>query len=388
MVSLPRSESVNRLGGGPPAASSSITSLDINRDSSAPLYEQIRQGIFQKIETGEWPPDYMLPPYKELLGLWGVSMITIQQSVGNLIKEGVLYRKRGVGVFVANRRMGKKTRSIALFIPDVRHPFFSMLAHTIQTLAFRHGYILSVFSLDARSVESVQQLEAPLDNDFDGIITTPTIEKNLGQIFPRLNRRDIPIVFVDGMAPSDAYSYVEVDNHRAFELVIDHLISLGHRQIGFISGQPMTIGVVERLKAFESIMQERNLPLSPPRIQISHHLNDEGGAHAADTLLALRDAPTAIICSNDLAAVGALRTLRRLGRSCPGDVSIVGFDALELSDHLEPPLTTVRQPVVEMGRIALKLLLAQLENAEPQPVERHELAPDLIVRGSTGPVPR
>ncbi|MCX7018196.1 MAG: GntR family transcriptional regulator [bacterium] len=355
----------------------------INRHLDEPLHVQITKAIRAKIESGEWKPGHQLPSYNELVKLTKVSMITIQQSVGSLIKEGTLSRKRGIGVFVPDGHQSHKERIIGLLLPDVRHQFFSGLAHVIQTHANRQGYAITMYSLEADPSRAYHVVDLALRQNVAGIITSPTISEHFSFQFSGVLKRRIPIVFVDGKSSHEGFDYVETNNRLGMELVLDHLTSLGHKRIGFACCQILTQGVRERMQAFQELLAERGLDFSPPLLQVSHLPDDDGGENAGYTLLSLREPPTAIVCSNDLAAVGVMRAARKLDVECPGELSVVGFDDLELSSHLEIPLTTVRQPVNDIGQTAVDLLLARLHGTGTAERETRSLAPELIIRSST-----
>lgn len=358
------------------------TGITVSRGSSEPLYAQIKQAIVDKIETGEWPPDHRLPSYKALSREMGVSIITIQQSVGVLVREGVLYRKRGVGVFTAPPQKRPGTQTIALLLPDVRHSFFSSLAHAIQTYAARSGYTTLLFSVCAASEDYAHAAELLSRQSLAGVITSYAVTERIPVAFSDLLRATKPAVLVDGLSPD--HDCVETDNRLGVQLALDHLVELGHRRVAFVAGQILTKGVRERIDSFRSILAERGLPCEPPQVQISVEADDLAGEEAAHTLLSLRDTPTAALCMNDLVARGVMRVARDRGVRCPDDLSVVGFDDLDFARHLDPPLTTVRQPVEDIGRAAVDLLLERVYATAPDGRRKAvRLTPELIVRSST-----
>jgi DNA-binding LacI/PurR family transcriptional regulator len=364
-----------------------VTGIRVSRGSAEPLYTQIRQAVLEKIESGEWPPHYQLPTYKGLSAEMGVSIITIQHSIGALVKEGVLYRKRGVGVFTAPPQSHARTQTIALLLPDIRHSFFSSLAYAIQTYAARHQYTTLLFSVCGASENSVNAAKLLPRQALDGVITSYAVTEHLPLHFSNMLKATKPVVFVDGFSPD--YDCVETDNYLGVQMALEHLIELGHQRIAFAAGQILTKGVHERIDAFRSILRARSLPCEPPQVQISVQADDMAGEETAHTLLSLRDVPTAVLCMNDLVARGVMRAARERGISCSEQLSVIGFDDLDFARHLDPPLTTIRQPIAEIGQTAVDLLLERIDDPGGQN-NRHkalQLRPELVVRASTGPAP-
>lgn len=361
--------------------------LLLDRESTEPLYQQLQNAIHGNIESGRWPSGYRLPTYRELAEIAGVSLITVQQAVDNLVQEGLLYRRQGLGTFVATQEMKPKSNKIGLFVLRLRDPFFSRLAQAIQSEALNHGYTISVFSLDEGMTQTSRAIELLVDQHPMGIITTAAeSDEALGQVAD-LRRKGIPMVVVDGHLQDAQVDFVQIDNYCGMALLIDHLIELGHRRIGFASDPFITFGVRERIQAFPRILAERGLEFTPALLQVSHLPDDQGGWDAAHKLLALREPPTAIACSHDAIAPGIMRAARELGIRIPQQLSVVGFDDLALSAHLEVPLTTVKQPVEEMGKMAMEMILKRISKPAGEKFECHIVSPELVVRSSSAASP-
>lgn len=354
--------------------------------SSEPLYVQLEKAIMDRIQVCQWMPGFRLPTYRKLAEMTGVSLITVQQAVNNLVNRNLLYRRQGQGTFVATQETKSASNRIALFLPNLREPFFSVLAQIIQTEMINDGYAVSIFAMDDGVSQIARAVELMRDHDVDGIITTTASnEETFSQVL-RARSWNIPVIIVDGHIPGEEISYVECDNHEGMTLIIDHLVSHGHRRIGFASGPCYTYGLKARMEAFSEIMSKRGIGFNPSCLQISHLDRDEGGWDAAHKLLLLRDPPTAIACSTDMVAAGVLRAARALGIKVPDQLSVVGFDDLYLAAHLEVPLTTIRQPVEKIGKIAKKMILERIRKTSKSVMEFHTLPPKLVMRSSTGPV--
>jgi len=360
--------------------------IPIDRESTEPLYRQLQNVVQKNIESGEWPGGFQLPTYRELAKITGVSLITVQQAVDNLVQEGLLYRRQGLGTFVATQEMKPRSNKVGLFVLRLRDPFFSRLAQAIQSEAINHGYTISVFSLDEGMSRVSRAIELLVDQHPGGIITTAAENDETLEQIADLRRKGIPMVVVDGHLQDEKVDFVQIDNYRGMTLLLDHLIDLGHRRIGFASDPFITFGVRERIQAFPRILIERGVEFVPALLQVSHLADDLGGWDAAQKLLALREPPTAIACSHDAIAPGVMRATKELGLKVPEQLSVVGFDDLAMSAHLEVPLTTVKQPVEEMGKLAMEMLLKQIKNPGEMQFEWHIIPPELVVRSSTARV--
>ena len=276
---------------------------------------------------------------------------------------------------LAQALRSKTSPFIPLIVPDIINPFFAELATTMTQAAGDRGYqlVLCITNGDTERtacyLSAMQSLYAPF-----GIIAPSTrvdIDKltqfGFGQRVVVIDRVD-----EDATVPS-----VTVDNRRGIELAFDHLRSLGHRRIGYVSGISGTHTAQERFDAY------RDLAADDP-IVLDSGADTEAGGRAAARFVAMTDRPTAIIAANDMTAFGVISGLTVQGFEVPTDVSVVGFDGLALGARYNPILTTVRQPIADMGNIAIDL--AEKKAADGS-VNHVVLTPDLLVRASTAGPP-
>ncbi|HEY4384705.1 MAG TPA: substrate-binding domain-containing protein, partial [Ktedonobacteraceae bacterium] len=188
---------------------------------------------------------------------------------------------------------------------------------------------------------------------------------------------------------------VSIDNMLAGRLATEHLITLGHRRISLLSGPIRTVSRIDRLKGYRAALTDAGIPVDPQLIweatPDSPFGDIEGatlGRMGAREVLSLEDPPTAIIGINDLYALGAYAGANDVGLSIPSTCSIIGFDDIMFAEIAQPPLTTIRQPLQEMLRVAVERLIERLEKADDSgSTVHHTFAPELIIRGSTGPAP-
>ncbi|CAN5507869.1 hypothetical protein BH10PLA1_BH10PLA1_13450 [soil metagenome] len=195
-----------------------------------------------------------------------------------------------------------------------------------------------------------------------------------------------PLVLVD-IIGNGVPDVVTTDNFEGIREAFDHLYQLGHRKIGFIGRRDEIVALAERFTAYKLKMTEHNLPVTQDWIYEGYdHI--EHTAAAVSSMLSHADRPTALMCSNDCDALGVVRAASGLGISIPGELSVMGFDDVDFASLITPPLTTVRVPVQEMGRQAVRQLMIQLKGGSPTKLRgcHVRLLPELIVRESTAPV--
>ena len=276
---------------------------------------------------------------------------------------------------VARSLVAKQSATIGVAITDLFDPYYAGLMTGIEEAAAAHNFqvILSSFYRDPdRELAVVYDF---LRRGMDGVIITGSYIDNT-YLSPD-NNFFKPIV----IANSHTYPFsVAVDRITGTKKVIEHLVELGHRRIAHVT---QLMDGMDRLDGYRAALQQHNIPINEALI-VKCDGGIIGGIKAAPYLLDLPQPPTAIFCFNDLTAIGVINALRERGLNVPRDISVVGFDDLEMSTYYHPALTTVRQPTHQIGKRAVKMLLRLINgdstvNAEVVPSE-------LIIRESTAPV--
>jgi DNA-binding LacI/PurR family transcriptional regulator len=199
-----------------------------------------------------------------------------------------------------------------------------------------------------------------------------------------LRQEGFPFVLLNRATQSAVDLTVTVDNHAAAVEVVAHLAALGHRRIGHITGPQTTMTGIDRRNGYVAGVVASGLADEPDLVVEASAFSEEAGYRALRIMLAGRAKPTAIFAANDLIAIGMLQRLREIGRRVPADLSIVGFNDIPLAGLLEPALTTVRVPQLEMGVVGARLLIDRL-NGRPISDARVTLSTELIVRSSSAP---
>jgi DNA-binding LacI/PurR family transcriptional regulator len=268
-----------------------------------------------------------------------------------------------------------RSRILGLIVSDITNPFFPELVKGFEDVAIHNGYEILVSSTNYDSARMALCVRRMLERKVEGVaIMTSEMDKHLVDQFAH---RNVPMVFLDVGPTGKGISNIVVDYAMGVNEAVDHLLSLGHRRIGFISG-PMALKSARiRRSAFLRSVGRYGIHDDELLVQGSDHTVD-GGLEAMTSMLASPGNPTAVLASNDLTAIGMMRAVRRAGLAVPRDISIVGFDDIRLAEFTEPPLTTVRLPRKELAEHAFHALLP---DAGPQPqytVETH-----LVIREST-----
>jgi len=285
-----------------------------------------------------------------------------------------------------------RTRTLGVLTPQAlsvvfANPYFATFSEGVAAVAEEAGYgllfVSPVYGSLARAVNRAT---------VDGFVAIglasdhPEVEQ--------IRRAGLPIVMVDSAVSFPEYAAVDVDDEGGAHLAAEHLLSLGHRDFLVIGVEPPTPGatadsggvVGRRLKGYRDALAAAGVDLPDDHVVVGP-ASVEGGS--ACLVGAWEDGrrPTAILAMADAMAIGAINAARRLGLRVPADISVVGFDDIELSRHIEPPLTTVHQPVRRKGEEACRLLLSAIERDGSSRPDHRRLETRLIVRGSTGPAP-
>ena len=272
-----------------------------------------------------------------------------------------------------------RSRLLGLIVSDITNPFFPELVRQFESLAQQRQYDLILTSTDYQTERMTACLRRMLERKVDGVALM-TSEMDEGLI-EELARRGVPLVFMDVGQVGARMSHVAMDYANGIRQAVDHVVTLGHRRIAFISGPLELHSARIRHDAFVEGLREHGITPDKALIREGTH-TAEGGQRAMEALLRIRHRPTAVVCSNDWTAIGALHAIDAAGLRVPEDVSIVGFDDTPIASYSRPPLTTVRMSASEIGATACKALFDLIDD------KNHDgallrIPTELVVRGST-----
>jgi LacI family transcriptional regulator len=288
---------------------------------------------------------------------------------------------------LAQRLQKKHADTIGLilptFSPRFSDPFFSEFMAGIGNQAAGLGYDLLVSTRSPGDQEMQAYRLNVQSRRVDGFVIVRTRRQD-----PRiqyLHEIDFPFVAYGRMEGTTDFPYVDEDNHLGMRLITEHLLHLGHRRIATISAPEELTFNQYRMDGIQSILSQSDVVLERALIR-EGDLTQKGGYKQASWLLDLPDPPTAIIACNDLMAFGAMRAVQERGMIVGRDVSVTGFDDIPMAEHIHPPLTTVSQPIYEIGVMVCKMLISLIKG-ESLEVKQILLKPSLIVRQSSGAPP-
>ena len=278
-----------------------------------------------------------------------------------------------------------KSRIFGLIVSEITNPFFPEIVQSFEDIAVRHNYEILLTSTihDPKRMElAVRRM---IERRVDGVaILTFGMEESL---IEDLRFRKLPVVFVDVGPHMPGVSNIRINYQHGIRQAVQHLAALRHLRIAFISGPLHLKSAVARKTAFEKSMNEIGREL-PAELMVNGDHRMEGGMRALVELVALRDRPTAVVCSNDMTAIGVMREAYDYGMVIPRDLSVVGFDDIRLSSFTTPPLTTVQMSQTLLAEYAFKALINEVEGTSPSKEgTEYELITSLVLRGSTALAP-
>jgi LacI family transcriptional regulator len=282
----------------------------------------------------------------------------------------------------ARNLAGGKSRTIGVIVSNMENPFFFDIYKSVESQAHARGYEVLVANTDYSSAQLVKSIRLMTGRRVEGLAAivsemAPTLIEELGQ-------SSIPVVFYDVGAPGANITNIRVNYRRGLEKVIDYLHSMGHRKLGFVGHHAMLGPINERMKTVLDAVARI------PELEVQTGADADtldGGRAATRALLDSGFLPTAIICVNDMMAVGALRELRERGIRVPEDMSVTGFDNIKLSEFCSPALTTVHIPRDRIGHIICDRLIP-LEEGRNGVDREIVIDPEFVLRESTGQASR
>jgi DNA-binding LacI/PurR family transcriptional regulator len=277
----------------------------------------------------------------------------------------------------------QKTHSIAIVVPDLSNNFYIELVRGAKDYAASANYTVLIGDSRDSWEEERNYLDSFHRRRVDGIVRVPAIDALKGK--GKTDLGNLPVVYADRYPLTrDTYvGRVGVDNRRAADSATRYLLSLGHRKMGIITGDPSSGTSVDRLEGFLQALRTAGIRPDRSMIHSGHNDMESGHVHTMQ-LLTRADRPTAIFCTNNMMALGALAAIQEIGLVCPDEISLLGFDDFYWATLLRPRLTVVRQPAREVGMIAARMLIDHLEGRPSVPTPTL-LATQLMVRDSCCP---
>lgn len=320
----------------------------------------------------------------------GVSVTTVSHVVNGTryVSEEVRLRVERVmeeigyrpNVLARGLRRGEATL-LGLVVPDATNPYFAEIARAVADACSERGYAVIVCNSDGRRDREKEAVEVLAANRVGGIfLVNVGVTERDAALFEGL---DIPMVMLDREIPGIAVDSIQIDNAHGGRQATEHLLALGHRRIACIAGPSQVSPSADRVTGYRQALEASGVAFDPGLVERGD-FTPSSGYDCARSLMARKKRPTAIFACNDLMAFGAITALAESGLSVPGDVSVVGFDDIALAAYFNPPLTTVAQPRLEMGRAAARILLERMRDGTLPRRRPVLMNTTLVVRHSSG----
>ncbi len=288
-----------------------------------------------------------------------------------------------------------RSKIIGLIIPSITNPFYPSIAQGVEDIAIENGYNIFLCNTFRNQAKEENYIKTLASKQVDGTIFASAVLNLSG--LEELHKRKIAIVTFDKRIDNNDFDCIQFDNVKGGEMAVNYLFSLGHRNIGFISTSFASASHIDRLAGYKKAHAEAGFPVNPNyiredkdhnKVNLQTNYEQNIGLKLASELLEECPEVTAIFAVNDVTAMGVIK-LKQKGVRIPEDLSVIGFDDIFIAEMLDPPLTTIVQPIYKMGQQAAKLLISMIEGKEKDSKEpRHVLiySPELMIRNSCRPL--
>ena len=320
----------------------------------------------------------------------GVSEATVSRvlndkpGVSEATRQAVLTALDVLGYERPTKLRGDRARLVGLVLPELQNPIFPAFAEVVSGALAQQGFTPVLCTQTAGGVTEADYVDLLLSHQVSGVVFAGGFYAQADaphEHYDLLAERRLPTVLVNASIDGLPFPRVSCVDAVAAEQAVHHLVSLGHTRLGLLLGPPDHMPSRRKMSAARAAARNAGGSIGP--LQVAHGLYSLEAAQAGAARL-IANGVTGIVCASDPMALGAIRAARRAGRSVPDDISVVGYDDSALMNCVDPPLTTVRQPIEPMGRMVIELLTRQMSGTAVPP-EEYFFEPELVVRGSTAP---
>jgi len=347
-----------------------IITMIVDRNSPIPLYFQLQTWLQEQIEQGVFKPDDKIPTEEELGEITGLARATIRKAINNLVNMGYLRRKRRLGTFVEHHSKSENKRDIVgIIVPDIRTGYTPELVRGIEDEAANNRLSTILCNTDDLFFKANFHAERLINNSVCCVIFVPTAasdDKNQ-EIVDKFINRDIPVILADRTIDNTELDYVTTNNFDGGYQLTKYLINKGHKHIG-ITLSTLFSTERERFEGYKQALIDSGIEPDPRLIKLHDGpYTDEHYVKLAKKLLQKQDKITAIFAGHDRIAYVIYSVAKDMGISIPEDISVVGYDDLNPNYSNLMPLTTMHQPIYEMGQESLNILLKRNKGAFDSP---------------------
>lgn len=370
-----------------------------DRNSPIPRYLQVRDWLTAEIASGRMARGTKLPAERDWAPLLGVSQMTLNRAIQEVVREGLIVREVGRGTFVAgvesrrdgpgNGRAQTQTAHIGVVLhwhkdSDGGHYGSQMLSGIYNVAAERPARLSFAWGDPEGATAPSRYVSVAREMGVDGLLLVIPPSRAMPQIQSLQDSR-IPFYVVGASWPDQGTPCIDFDNASGTEMAMRHLLAQGHRRVGLVRGAMHLRGSQVRVETFHHVLTEQGIAFDPAWDVVSSSFQMDGAAaRRLEQVLQAPDAPTAWFAAGYHLSMQAVEVMRRLKRRIPDELAVIGFGDPFTAAYMHPPLTTVWHPVEELGELAATRLLDAIREGNPSPTS--EILPvELVVRGSTAP---
>ncbi|MEL6403352.1 MAG: GntR family transcriptional regulator [Chloroflexota bacterium] len=376
-----------------------LSDIVLDHDSYIALHEQLHNSLRQLIISGRWQTGERVPSEPRLAKHLNISRSTIRIALQKAEIEGLITRQAGRGTFVTyDATLPNQNRVVAYVARSFHNEIHQVLLSTAETELRSEGYNV-LFSNARTNADEVRILEQLLQDNISGLLiwANASVTPEQRAMLHTYQARNIPIVFIDRMVDGVKGDYVGCDNFGGTYALMQHLFELGHTRIAYLTHNIDSLyPIEERYRGFQQAMQEQRYvdyqqwKITSPQSQVFMETDlttllddhdDTFSNQVIDFIEKTSPRPTAIVCVNDALALLTMRAIRKMGLRVPEDISVVGFDDIQLAAYVDTPLTTVSQNAYAIGQLAAQSLLERLDGLSV-PTRHHTVPTRLQIRMS------
>ena len=364
--------------------------MGIDPEKSIPKYLQLKDSIKRHLQHGGYESDQKIPTESDLMAQFNVSRSTVRQALGELVNEGVIYRKQGSGSFFSGTIQHERKPSylIGMMIPEISSYIYPQIIRGVHEVAQQHRYHIVLESPKTNPGKELACIEQLLEKEIDGLLLEPasgfqyTRSSDISRFLKAL---PIPVVFMDWAIDDPAISYVALNDVEGGFIATRYLLEAGHKRIACIRPTDHLPGI-HRYHGYRKALEASGIAydsrFDKPSATLTRNVPDEAYMLMKELLDLGDDRPTAVFCFNDQTALQGYDAIREAGLRVPEDMSLMGFDDSELAVRMEVPLTTVIHPKYYIGKWAVEILFDKIKQQD-QSFPRHLLiTPKIAVRDS------
>lgn len=345
----------------------------INKNSPIPQYYQLQTWLIEQIEQGVYQPNDKIPTEEEFGKMTGLARATIRHAIQNLVQYGYLTRKRRLGTFVIKRKQKTDEKPlIGILLPDIRKGYAPELARGVEDEAIKTKHSIILGNTDDLSEKASYHVERFLENGVQGVVFIPTADsddKNK-QIIDKITDHDIPVVLADRTIPNLEIDFVTTNNFEGAYQLNQYLIKNGHTKIATILSTRFSTER-QRFEGYKKALSDNNISIDPSIIiaNMGPYVKEDY-VKAITELLKKYERFSAIFTGNDRIAYRIYSVAETMGIRIPEDISITGYDDLVFKRSHPMELTTMHQPIHEMGHVSMKLLLSRIRGDSSEVTQR------------------